>query len=802
MSSNNVDDKQYFELLERIKYTKPQTLRKLMQTEGLFSGLAPALVQKLIREVDHLWIKCDRPIDLRYKEDGLVIDRFDLLGTTHFIDISSKRLLLDEIKRFDDTYTIGVYESVKSNFEKNKADLALSQRLNERDINLVRFNETEYRSEERMNLAISATLYCLPDADVAIDFVPRTKMLKDGLPVVTSNISHHGLKIKAPTKFKRGQLVIITFDDLEKELVFKQNMIIYKVMVCKPNPKSHLFDSMLKLENIEANDEFSHYVKNLIFSHKHKYKVDLDTIYTSAQGKGYEQYYIDLTDALVLFANEQNIITHVLSDIKRQSIQPFVFSETNFLCALLAKDKVIDYLIDHQHCYYFVVRLKQKQSQKVVFFSTIIKKEAEIYSLLQHFKGSVSARLFKLQMDDVETERALLNSTIPEEAQVNYGTQRIHRYSKKAEDIVSQFERLISLIPVSAKVLASLTFTDQPYKPRVEDVFKPHSSLASNIQTIMPETNDGRAEDRFYYQTSVTISYLKSSCNAITETISSLGLSCRIDGNTHFNVGTVITVSFDEFAERNTKYALRLCKYTVVGFKDGVVRASNQAFSNHDGRTFWLAFILDKLDQLKVQGRDQQAYGLSRALRNLAASNTPVVNLFYTTYKARMVISSVAVPKTLAMFQENKELGQSYINIIKGWFYHHDIRKELQHMVRDAAEERSTQYAVLVVSTSRQDKIEVLQKATLIRNAELTPELLGNTIKFAQFKGRIMRVFELKLNPTRNEFNRYYHDELNYIKSFANHRYKTLTQEIANIKGMIQATNITDLVPELMLTKK
>jgi len=471
------------------------------------------------------------------------LGRFDFLGVTHFLEDNSKRLLLDEIKRFGGSYTIGVYENVKAYFEKNKADLALSQRLNERDINIVRFNETEYRSEERMNLAISASLYTLPETELNPDFVPKANMLKDAFQVTTSNISQHGLKIKAKTKFKRGQLVIITFDDLEKELVFKQNLIIYKVMVCKHSTKGDVYDSMLKLECIAANDEFSHYVKNLIFSHKHKYKVDLDTIYTSAQGKGYEQYYIDLTDALALYINDENAITYVLSDIKRQTIQPFVFAEINFLSALFSKDKIVE-----------------------------------------HFKGSISARLFKLRMDDVESERALLNSTVPEEAQVNYGTQRIHRYSQQTENIVSQFERLITIIPVSNAILANIHFTDADYKPRVMDVLKPLSNLASSFHTIMPETNDGRTEDRFYYQTALTLSHLKTSCTAVSETISSLGLSCHIEGNTHFNVGTVITVSFDDFAEHNTKYALGICKYTVVGFKDGMLRASNQAFSNHDGR--------------------------------------------------------------------------------------------------------------------------------------------------------------------------------------------------------------------------
>jgi len=95
-----------------------------------------------------------------------------------------------------------------------------------------------------------------------------------------------------------------------------------------------------------------------------------------------------------------------------------------------------------------------------------------------------------------------------------------------------------------------------------------------------------------------------------------------------------------------------------------------------------------------------------------------------------------------------------------------------------------------------------VHKVLLFRINTLSTDLLARTVKLAQFKGRRVRGYELKLNPTRSEFNRYYHDELNYIKSFATHRYKALTEEIGNIKGMIQALDITALLPSSMLNQK
>lgn len=797
--NNDIENNQFYELLEKVKYTRPQTLKKLMQTEGLFRGLPLPLVQKLMREVTHFWTKCNRPIDFRYKEEGLLIERFDLGGVIHYLDINSKKLLLSQVKRYANTYTLGVYEEVKSNFEKNKAELVLSQQLNERDINIVRFNDAEYRSEERMNLAISVTLYPLPDVPLKPDFVPNSNMLVDGIPVITSNISHNGLKIKTKQKFQREQLVIITFDDLEKELIFKQNMIIYRVLKCMHTNKENIYDCMLKLENLDSNAEFTQYVKNLIFSHKYKYKVDLDSIYASAQGKGYEQYYIDLTDSVALYLNDKNKISYVLSDLKRLSLQAFNFADLNFLSELFAKDKVFEYLEDNQECYYFIARLKQKQSQKVVFFSSIIQSSSHVHSLVQHFKDSVSARVFKLRIDTVDKERALLNSTIPEEAQSNYGTQRIHRYSQKTAEIVTKIEHLISVVPISNAIVSALTFSSEPYKPKPIDIFKPNPNLVSNYTTIMPETQDGRAEDRFHYQTTLTISHLKSSYSGVTETVSSLGLSCKIDGATQISVGSVISISFDDFVERSTKYALGFCKYTVVGFKNGILRASNQAFRNHDGRAFWLSFVLDRLDHLTIQGAEKHPYGLSRALRNLAASNTPTTNIFYAIFKGRLVVSSVAIPKTLAALQEPGELQNNFTSMIKSWFYRKDIRKELQVMARNAASEKETQLGVVILSLSSKDEIQTTHNITFLPLSKLTQELLSNTIKLAKFNGRSVRMLEIKLSLTDQEFNRYYLDELNYIKSFANHRYIALTQEIGNIKGMLQVLDISNLIPASML---
>jgi len=75
--------------------------------------------------------------------------------------------------------------------------------------------------------------------------------------------------------------------------------------------------------------EFSHLVKNPYFLVKHKIlKLILDRFIPRLRVKGYGQYYIDLTDAWALIINDENAITYVLSDIKRQNYSSlFVFAE-------------------------------------------------------------------------------------------------------------------------------------------------------------------------------------------------------------------------------------------------------------------------------------------------------------------------------------------------------------------------------------------------------------------------------------------------------------------------------------------
>jgi len=55
----------------------------------------------------------------------------------------------------------------------------------------------------------------------------------------------------------------ITFDDLEKELVFKQNLIIISDWCWYQQHQRRCYDSCLKFDALAANERFCHYVKTL-----------------------------------------------------------------------------------------------------------------------------------------------------------------------------------------------------------------------------------------------------------------------------------------------------------------------------------------------------------------------------------------------------------------------------------------------------------------------------------------------------------------------------------------------------------
>lgn len=774
-------------------------LSKLFTEHENFAALPKPVLTKVMSEVTRLWTPCDRTIDLRYKVDELKVERVDKGSVTHFLDGASLKLLEKEMTLYKGNYTIGAYEAVKRFFETNKNSLLVEQQIMERDIQLVRFGRAAQRAEERMNLAINATLFQLSDIELYPEYAPDEDSLGKQYQIVTSNISHTGLKIRCTQSFEKGELAAIRFDDLEKELVFKQKLVIYRVIKSLYNSKLKLFDCMLVLENIESNEEFKNYTKNLIYSHKYKYKVDLDSILEASLTKGYEQYSVDRTNSIDVFLDRDQNITHVFGNHLSQSlVSAFEIESKSYLQGLLDKDKVIEHLTHHKSCYYFIARVKMASSQQFAFLSTVVDGSEQSLALVQHFCAAKTARLFKLTLQDVDTEQASKRSTIPSEAQESFGSNRVHRFSNQALALINQDKFILTIVPVMQQMIDKIRWSDNSCKPLPAQILSPRQSNVSNISFIQAEKDDNRTEDRFVFSSAVTISCNSHEFKGKIVNISSLGLACQMQEAHKLAPDTQVSVCFDEYVNRTTLYSLNRCKYRVV-YSDGKsLRLCNNHIADHDGRAFLQRLILARLDDLKLLDRESEVYGLNRLLRNLSSANTSNYNLFTQVFKGKIALCGASVPQSRANEIGSSEASALFKENLKSWFYEPDLVTILKNEFLKNKTLDTEKTAIVVLSFKIIAGKGKIYKANILTEDTLDTVTLLNLIRIAGMKGRVVRVFELKISKTAKEFKRYYLDELSYIKRYAPHKYSVLRKQITDINGLIQATELTDLFAPLI----
>jgi hypothetical protein len=772
----------------------PDTLEQLFKTNTKLIALPENVATRVKMEVANLWKPSNQSIDLRYKIDELTIDAHEIGGIKHFMDQSSLREYHQQIKQYQGKYTVGVYTAVKRYFDLNKTQLLVRQQLDQYPVHLIRYGDLAEREEERMNLAINATAFPLSDIEIYPQFRPDEASLGKPILVVTSNISHTGLKLRSKVHFNEKDLICLRFDDLEKDLVFKQKLVTYRVVLCRFSEKHKMFHVMLKLEDIDSNQEFKGYTKNLVYSHKYKYKVDLEHIYDACLSKGFEQYYIDKTRSANVFIDKQGKATQIFCNQQSEELfHSFEMNNHSYLQPLLDKDNVVTYLQQNKYCYYFITRVKMTKSGNTAFVSSIIDGTPDTMALIEKYGKGKASMLFKLSLRSVDETQASKRSTIPVEAQSNYGSGRVHRFSTQALDSVRKNAFAINFLPALDSLVSCLNWSHSEGQIKPAFIFNPETAKPCRLPLVTAEHDDNRCEDRFIFSSPVTVHYKKKAYKGTISNISSLGLCIDLHPEIVIPTSELVIVSLDEFVERTTLYSLGRCEYLVVCSNDRSLRLCNKSFAEHDGRQFLLRYIAAKLDNLKQLDRENEIYGLTRLLRNLSAIQSPNFQLFMYYYRHKLALSAVSVPAYMSRELADMKKRDSLVKTIKQWFYEQDLINVLNDELQDKEKQRDSVAAILVMSFKVSLDELILTKVWRFTEDELTSSSLTNAMRIGGLNGRQIKVYEIKVSNTAKEFKRYYLDELSYIKKYAPHKYKSLRSEITKIKGMAEVTDITTL---------
>lgn len=800
--SAQLSEDDFQQIVDSLKYEAVASISQQNLSDVLQKHNSTFNINRLKNELFRLSEKCQQPLDFRWKIQGLEAEQVDILGVTHFLDDKSIKFLIEEIKRYKMVYTVGAFEATKRFFEKNKNELLKSQQALKTNIKVVKLCKEYMRGEERMYFAKAVTISPLSENTVKQGFVLTDNEKKGRLEGVTSNISKSALKIRSHHGFESGQYVAIRFDGLKNDLVFSQPNIIYKVIKVKRLIESNTFEYVLEIQETQLNAEFKRYLLNLIYSYKHKYKVDLGTTMDAVFAKNCEQHIIENSEALTLFFSSENQIEYCLVNQHSEKLEQY-FDRTQkiSLQRIFSDMDLVKRLRNSGNLFVLLAKGTSKlQSNNggTILIAAVLETNniEEFSSAFARYAQLKSTKLYKIQLSAINPAMAFRMSTVPTESQESYGSSRIHRYSRATKEAVASLTFQVSMTPVNVNLLKSV-YADIRTDKKLAGTVIGYDNSKKGINLVKAEAQEQRSEDRFIFTTPVALKIDGKNLQANTNDISSLGLSINIPKHLRLPTNEFLNVTFLDYEQSSTLYNLSDCKYKVVSCKQGLLRLSNRMVSHHDGRDFLHKFILKRLDQLKVSGRKAEHVGFSRSLANLTLGKFADQVLLYKTDINRPIVTTVVDNSVKHGMEEN------LVDNLRRWFYDDNVYSGMQRMVSKLADGTDNQVCWVLINLKENVNFDRVESAFIMHSKCLEADLAGIAeLNQHKINTGTQRVFQLSFSASENLKNRYLADELKYVNRYAPHKYAELSDAMSEIKGTVVKTDISQVVLALLSSDK
>ncbi len=517
-------------------------------------------------EIKRLAKPCNSLIDLRNYNTSSQIHIFDVLheGRNHRLDKISHEYFNDVLSQYNNVYTFGVYESVIEFFKRQKNKIKQDQVKQRVSIVPLEFTSAYSRKEERMNLAVKVSI-CNLSKDYTNELETLTaKELKSHVlgnskhkintsEAITIDISQNGLKIKSEYPINKTNLLSLRFTGIEKDFLFAQKYVIYKVISEEKNNEQYIY-RLLKVDLLELHQEFDDFIVRMIHSHKRRYKVSLENTVASVMNKGYEQYFISRNSAINVFSEEQGGFNYIaLSESGKFQYNLFNYQNINALTSLISKDNILKYAQEEtKKELFWAVYIKESKGVKS-FYSKVIGTSDLDKAFIKLIKEN-NGHIFKVSITPIKKTDAKVESSIENFMRDDISVNLMQ--SEKLNQAISTLKYLINIYEVpsfSYSHESDFSLTKE-HITSIEKTLKLSNINQFDERLIRLETRDFRSEDRFSYETPITIRIGKTIIKGNTLDVSTKGFSAELSDRILLKENQKILVTFNSYI--NNKYEI------------------------------------------------------------------------------------------------------------------------------------------------------------------------------------------------------------------------------------------------------
>jgi hypothetical protein len=508
-------------------------------------------------ELNRLAGICTRIIDMRGKSE-LECQEITLGGVTHFLDEPAQNALLQALPLYRNKYTLGVYEHVikahkkflyKQQFLQSKAQSSI-QDVNEFVVPAVVLGNYFSRTEERMNYSI------------------KVRMQQQGISEfsgTTLDLSVSGARIKfdANQVIDADRPLIVKLSELSEDEYFEELQfgVEYKVVDLQNNGK----DNTVRLKRVGDEKSLDKLIHELICSYKYRYKLDVNDVFVTATGLGFERHYLPLFKHLPLYLSleqQQYHLSHGLLNLGNTEIQSY-FKDEHANCQLPAMltparlTKLVNHVEEPNHRLFFC--FTHTTNGRVHFYSASLAEliQTQTQALFFGFGSKRDSwKVFKLSLHQIDHQQHYKSSTLP-------GDELF--YSQQTEQELKQLTHVLQLQDITNPNIKE-HYQAWVYYNNVNDLkaFAQDKVRHNNVKRLSMPFSERRHEARFSFKTSVDISQGDKKASGISCDISSRGLQVKLDEKIDFNFPATVQLSFPKLQTIAGNVQLEQLNYQLV----------------------------------------------------------------------------------------------------------------------------------------------------------------------------------------------------------------------------------------------
>jgi len=690
-------------IIEKLRYeaSNRELPKKIKDCLGLeFSNSTAFQLKMEIKRQDRLSKKPLRISDYINDVESYLVT---VSGVEHYLEEFSEKYLMQLCRNYGGRYTVGVQERVIKFIKDKKTEIEKNQELSRLNCFPIDISELIKRKESRIYFGVKAEAFLVKsffneNTRPTIDFCTN-----ESIQCITQNLSVNGLRLRTSRKGNIGDVFLIRYTGLEKEIRLQHPYICYRLIKCEPDMKRKGYIWFLEKKVNRYHADFNRYLSKLVDENHVRNKVDTVDLERFVLNNLAEQYFTNRQEELVLFLDKNNIASHAYgSHISKMVFNFFNTSKGNVISTLVEKDNITE-ISRHKPAYWIVKKDKNEN-----FHSSVLCKNLIDNLFFKMMMKEDDVMLFKVGGATLDHQ-----NDIKQEGDDNAINQR-------TKQELQSLAGMLILKPLPISQFHSLTPT-LPYEKLTENhsAFCPpigHDGFSKQIEFTQSEVGELRGEQRFVLDGPVVLKNDYGEFDGVISNISPKGLSVILKNEAECISTSTVYVSFPEIKSKifNDTYF----KYKVMEQRRGLLRLFASPDCKPNASKFLGSYLRRIGEKLKLSPERSKLIGFESSLRSLYNASIPSIKGLVSPYSKSAHVTHMNINKSanLQPVFENVRTRYQDCKNLKNLMLRSDITHLLFSDLKNTPIEHSSSALVCIGFNPESESLQIIAAKTWKEN--------------------------------------------------------------------------------------